>query len=589
MKILGFGQTHTATACLLVDDEVVACASEERFTRVKSTTAFPRRAIDYVLSETGLDPDDLDGVAHSFRHPLTGFGISNRRLSGGLASAVSGTREYTNRFLAVVPSLEPMFRSPYERLYQLALPRYEEFARRLFASRIGVDESRMRAVDHHEAHAYAAYGGFYLTQATFDVPALVFTLDAEGDNKCATVSVGRAGELTLQAATPGGRSIGVLYGSVTELLGMSMNEHEYKVMGLAPYAPDGPAAEVEELLSTLIWVDGLTFKCRISSGAFKFILPRLLKGRRFDAIAGGVQRLLERRVAEWVRNAVQTFGIRSVVLSGGVFMNVKANKTLLELPEIESLTVCPSAADESTPIGAAWAVSRELRPDWRGGSRREREPGLYIGPSFAESAVEHALEESDAFRRYQVRRLERDREAAEIARLLQNGEIVARMAGRMEFGARALGNRSILADPSRTELVRTLNEQIKGRDFWMPFACTILAEESARYIVNPKSAPSPHMMIAFDTTEEGRRVLKAGIHPHDFTIRPQLLRAGDNERFHAIINSFFDLCGIAAVLNTSFNLHGEPIVCSPQDALATFARSGLRYLQLETWLISKRP
>lgn len=586
MTILGLGQTHNSTACLLVDGELVACASEERFTRVKNTTAFPRSAVDYVLAEAGVTPPELACVAHSYRHPIPGFAMANQRTATATTDTMKIARSAANRALARIPSLEPAFRRPFDIAYRALFPAYEQRFISRFASELGVEPSKVRAVDHHLCHAYAAYGGFFLTAETWDEPVLVFTLDAEGDGKCATISVAKEGQLAVKAVTLAGRSIGVLYGAVTEWLGMKLNEHEYKVMGLAPYAPREMAAEVEELLAPLIWVEGLTFRSSVPSGAFPFVLERLLRGRRFDAVAAGVQSLLEKRVVEWVRNAVARFAIDTVLLSGGVFMNVKANKAVAEMPEVAAVVVCPSASDESSPIGAAW--NAYLRGRDGASAAAVRASSLYLGPAFGEAEIRQAIDDVDGRDRFEISPLPPEQEADQIAALLHQGNIVARMAGRMEFGARALGNRSILADPSRTELVRTLNEQIKGRDFWMPFACTIVVERADDYIVNPKRISSPYMMLAFDTTTAGRRLLKAGIHPYDFTIRPQLLSREENPRYHEIIRAFERLTGIGAVLNTSFNLHGEPIVCSPADALRTFDDSGLRYLQLENWLVAKR-
>lgn len=170
---------------------------------------------------------------------------------------------------------------------------------------------------------------------------------------------------------------------------------------------------------------------------------------------------------------------------------------------------------------------------------------------------------------------------------LAEGKIVARFTGRMEMGARALGNRSILAHPGKIESIETINKMIKMRDFWMPFAATILYEDQQKYIRNPQNISSPFMAIAFDTTTEGKKALVAAVHPADKTTRPQILRKEDNPKYYEIIKTFKSLTGIGAVLNTSFNIHGEPMVCTPEDALLTLQRSGLQYLALENYLISK--
>ena len=283
---------------------------------------------------------------------------------------------------------------------------------------------------------------------------------------------------------------------------------------------------------------------------------------------------------EFARNALDATGAHSVVCGGGVFMNVKANMVLKDLPGVEHFAVCPSAADESTAIGAAYDGYERLT-----GKQLCPLDTIYLGPEYSEGEIEQAIDRLAVAERCRVERPDDiDRATAE---LLVEGEIVARFQGRMEFGARALGNRSILAHPSDPEIVPVINHQIKQRDFWMPFAPTILDEFQDRYIVNPGRIPSPHMMIAFETTPQAQSELRAAIHPFDKTARPQLLREADNPDYHRLIRIFQERTGIGAVLNTSFNLHGEPIVCSPDDAFETFFNSGLQHLAIGPYLVSK--
>jgi carbamoyltransferase len=259
---------------------------------------------------------------------------------------------------------------------------------------------------------------------------------------------------------------------------------------------------------------------------------------------------------------------------------------IADLPEVETLAICPSPGDDSTAIGAAyWGYEQECR---RQGVHFEPEPlkNLYLGREYSSCEIEKSIERfrsngptCDVERTDQI--------ARRIAELLAAGKIVARFAGRMEFGARALGNRSLLANPSDPRSVGVLNRQIKSRDFWMPFAGTILSERELDYLDNPKSLPAPYMVLTFTTTGRARVELQSAMHPADHTMRPQVLDEGTNPSYYAVIKHFEALTGIGGVLNTSFNLHGEPIVCSPQDALDTFSRSGLQYLALGDFLISK--
>jgi carbamoyltransferase len=246
---------------------------------------------------------------------------------------------------------------------------------------------------------------------------------------------------------------------------------------------------------------------------------------------------------------------------------------------VEEIFIFPSAGDESTAIGAAfWYYFQQT------GRQPQPIADLYFGPSF-DDEVENVLLEEETTGRYRIEKPERLPER--VADLLVRGKIVARCAGKMEWGARALGNRSILADPRNPDIVRIINEQIKQRDFWMPFTPSILEERAGDYLVNPKNIFAPYMILAFESTNLARKDLPAAMHPYDFTLRPQVVRQSWNLEYHQIIQEFENRTGVGGVLNTSFNIHGEPIVGTPADALDVFARSGLEYLVLGDCLLAK--
>ncbi|OGM56591.1 hypothetical protein A2955_02440 [Candidatus Woesebacteria bacterium RIFCSPLOWO2_01_FULL_37_19] len=256
----------------------------------------------------------------------------------------------------------------------------------------------------------------------------------------------------------------------------------------------------------------------------------------------------------------------------------------MELPGVKSLFIFPSCGDESTAIGAAYYVYQNAREYDNSLSRIESIEELYFGPEFTEKEISMELKKPK-YKKYKVRKVTAMEK--EIASLISNRKIVARFAGRMEWGARALGNRSILTHPQNLEGVRDINEQIKSRDFWMPFACSILSEKMDKYIINPKKVAGQYMILAYDTNKLGAEKLRAAIHQYDFSVRPQEVMKKYNPRYHKLISEFEKLTGTGAVLNTSFNLHGYPIVCSPEDALYVFENSGLEYLALENFLVSK--
>jgi len=309
-------------------------------------------------------------------------------------------------------------------------------------------------------------------------------------------------------------------------------------------------------------------------------LSRLIRRKRFDHVAAGAQLFIEQFLTKWVQNCIHGSGISRVALSGGVFMNVKANKRILELPEVEELFVFPSCGDETNAIGSAWLLY---------GQEFQEMPQplshLYLGLQHSANQIDAAIR--DFHFTHPVTIEEAPDIERRVAELLSNGKIVARYKGRCEFGARALGNRSILANAARPEAVRTINEMIKCRDFWMPFAPSVLAERSNDYFRKPKPMPAPHMIMTFDTREEKRTAIAAAVHPYDFTGRPQEVSENENPDYYHLLKHFEELTGEGIILNTSFNLHGEPVVCSPQDALRVFDLSGLEHLALGQILLTK--
>jgi carbamoyltransferase len=295
---------------------------------------------------------------------------------------------------------------------------------------------------------------------------------------------------------------------------------------------------------------------------------------------------VETFLTKWVRNAIAETGIRKIACSGGIFMNVKANKLLLELDEVADMFVFPSCGDETNAVGAAYWVHAQERQ--RKGQPVDIEPlsDLYWGKGYSNDEIEGAISE---YRFSHKVRVETPRDIEfRVAEALASGCVVARCSGRMEFGARALGNRSILANPADSNVVKIINEMIKQRDFWMPFAPSVNAERTRDYIRKPKDIPAPYMTFCFDSAPEKVSVFAAGVHPYDGTARPQEVTAEHNPRYHRLIQYFGELTGEEIILNTSFNLHGFPVVYTPQQALATLDNSGLQHLALGDFLISKK-
>jgi carbamoyltransferase len=299
---------------------------------------------------------------------------------------------------------------------------------------------------------------------------------------------------------------------------------------------------------------------------------------RFDYVFAGLQQFTEDFVSAWIKYWLQKTSRRKLRLSGGVFMNVKMNKVIGELSEVDDMYIFPSCGDETNAIGAAWAYFEDQ------GMAEKIEPlgPFYLGVAPTDPDFDRGADEA----RKAGYRVEQPGDLAEdVASLLASGEVVARVDGREEFGARALGNRSILADPSRRDVVPVINKAIKSRDFWMPFACSVLAEAKERYLNNPKNFDAPYMILTFDSLHTDEII--AGCHPEDRTVRPQIVQRDWNPGYHQILERFSQKTGRGALLNTSFNIHGEPIVSTPSAAVDVLNRSGLKHLILGKYLISK--
>jgi carbamoyltransferase len=451
--------------------------------------------------------------------------------------------------------------------------------------KLGFEEKKIVFVNHHLCHAASAYFGSPWRRDK----VLVLTLDGGGDRICSTVYIGKGYSLKLIAQTPDDASLGNIYSRVTFMMGFVPWEHEYKIMGLAPYAEESKGRRVYEKFKHYLDLDDknpLKFKRKIPEPT-ALIYRRLMKDlalERFDWIARGLQTFTEELILKWVRFAIQKTGIRKLALAGGVFMNVKVNKRIMELPEVEKLFVFPSCGDESNSIGAAfWVYVQKCKEHGNEPNIPPLGP-IYFGPPIDRESVELELENYRKKFKFSYTYYENIEKV--VGELLAEGEIVARAKGRMEFGARALGNRSILADPSDLNNVRKINMMIKKRDFWMPFAPTILKEREKDYIINPKNIPSPYMILSFDTTEKREEFIGA-VHQADYTARPQVLEKSWNEEYYEILKTFEKHTGIGVILNTSFNLHGYPIVYGAKEALWVMENSGLKYLALDNYLIEK--
>jgi len=449
----------------------------------------------------------------------------------------------------------------------------------------GFQQDQIHFIDHHLCHAASAY----FAGGSSNEKSLVLTNDGGGDGLCATVSVAKNGQITRLAEIVQADSFATLYGRTTFLMGMVPLEHEYKIMGMAPYGDAARARVIaDQILDHFEWPKQQRLLWKRKSGLpptyqWGTLLEKIFRFKRFDDISAALQMVAEEMALKWVQGCLQETGAKRLVLGGGLFMNVKLNKLILELPEVDDLYIMPSCSDESNSIGAAYMGAIE-----NGVSAKEIAPlkDLYLGAIYSDEDIRSAVADYPFICEVEIE--EPDQLEDRVATLLAEGMIVARYSGREEFGARALGNRSILSDPSCLENIVRINKMIKQRDFWMPFAGSMIESQADINLKNPKKHPSNYMIITFDSIED-RSAFRAATHPYDGTIRPQVVKKEWNPGYHEIIRLFEQKCGHSGgILNTSFNLHGFPIVSNPHDAIDVFHKSGLNCLALGPLILLKK-
>lgn len=566
MRILGVHDGHNASACLLVDGRIVHAVQEERLSRITNHNGFPVSAIEEILSQTGSDIGEIDYVSvsgHESPHSYTPDELPRQM-----------RHDSPIRWLAKLGGAD-------------AIQRSRQKSRRIAQIKaLGFPEEKIVFVEHHAAHAAAAYYG----SPFGGEKVLLLTNDGGGDGLCATVSIGCNGRIRRLVGIPEANSLGLAYACATCLMGMRPNEDEHKIMELAAYASTQGTEKSYRILTDSFRFekrDPMVFKARRNLRGKRLLsqLRDIRHSYRFDEVAGGLQRWAEEILQAWVRNCVQATGIRKLALSGGVFKNVRINKAISELAEVEGLFVFPSCGAETNAIGAAYRLYAQNCLQALSPIDTPPLGPIYWGREYSDYEVERSL-------------LRRDRSGyvcvscenieSEVAHLLARGEVVARVKGRMEFGTNSLGNRSILADASRPQTVQIIKGMVRNRDFWVPPGCSILKGREENYIVNPKEIPSPYMMISYGGAAKSDEI-RAALHPYDLTVTPHVVEREWNPDYHHLIERFEDLTGRGGIVNVSFKFDSHPVVASPDDTLEVWEKSGLEYMALGNFLISKRP
>ncbi|MBT6534783.1 MAG: hypothetical protein HOK98_01260 [Rhodospirillaceae bacterium] len=589
---MGIAESHASAACLMRDGEIIGLIQEERFTKRKNQAAFPRLAIaqmveDHlqgdsslidrvVLAENWMDPYHLALDRYS-EFNVSDHVTEQHRLwhphfyGDGIDIGNYWRDEYhAGRFLNQDHNHDLGFME--EQTWEEAARHFSDVERPAAVERHFGWTGPVATVDHHTCHAHYAYHGASLPQHLRN-DALVLTADAWGEGRNWSAWLPDADGRLSNVGSGQAHTVARLYKFITLILGMKPNEHEYKVMGLAPYARQSRYVEAAErvMFEALDFRDGEFVSDRPLRDSY-FDLRDRLEGHRFDCIAAGVQNWASAVTGAWARHWLRETGRSTLCLSGGLSMNIRMTGALLDLPEVAYLSVPASGGDESLCAGACFADSLEQ------GRAVTPMSHAYLGSPVDASDWTSRLAETEATAAdFGILDGVSDDELAD---LLAADLILARCAGPAEFGARALGNRSILANPARPEHVKTINDAIKNRDFWMPFTPSIQKEHANSILDNPKGIDSPFMTIGFASLPAALTAIPGALHFADHSARPQFVDRQTNPDYWNLIEAFRQRTGVPALLNTSLNLHGEPMNYSAADAARTVALSELDFLIL---------
>ncbi len=600
MNVIGISPLDKdATVSVVADGQVVFAAGEERFIRNKLQSGFPAQALQTALDTTGLHLDDIDTIAYPFFdweredrlftqniRDEQAFLASARRTSAPVRTALAAVPERHETVAGLETPNEKMRKSVAKTALYQFIGREGLLSRRAaswlswqwcYSSRRSHQSwqqelethlqqrgglAKLKRYDHHLAHTANAYFA-----SGFD-RALVVTLDGYGSGLAGSVSVGEGGRIRRLHTLDYPHSLGTFYESVTSALGFKPGRHEGKIVGLAAYGE--PQVLLDLVLGRFHQEPG-TFRMRESNNVY---FPRYLAAHfpKVD-VAAAYQHVLEVVATNYIRHYVERTGTDTVALSGGVAANVKMNQRIFEIPGVRRIFVYPNMGDGGTGTGAAFLAARQ---DLKAG---EAYRTVYFGPAYGEAEIAAALQaEGLPFER--IEPIE-----PVIAKLIHQGHVVARFNGRMEYGPRALGNRSILYRATEPEVNPWLNQRL-GRTEFMPFAPATLFEARHRCYdhIDGAEVAAQFMTITFDCTEFMKRHCPAAVHI-DGTARPQLVRPETNPSFYRILQNYHQLSGLPSLINTRFNMHEEPIVNTPEDAVRAFLQGHLDYLAIGNFLV----
>jgi len=551
MKILGIQDSHDSGIALIEDSKVVFAINEERLNRIKLCRGFPRNSIEMLLDKY-VKAEEIDKIIIGSKY----IDFEGEELDNFNRKSISSFSSFAGPFLKT-----GLWTSIHKIIFKVMFRKREKEIKKILG-KYGF-KCYVEFVDHHLAHASSAYytGG--------KNNALVITSDAAGDALSGSVYIGNNGKLKKIKEINSYNSLGKLYSYVTEICGFKACRHEGKITGLAAY---GRPEYIDVFNNMVCYKKGgfVNLSNTKHERSKEKILKEIGKDYNRENLAASVQQHLENEMIKFMKYWLKKTGMRNVVLAGGVFANVKLNQRILELDNVDSIYIHPNMGDGGLALGAAYYAN---------GKSPIIIDDIYFGPEYSEEEIENALKESKVkYKKYGG--VER-----EIAKLINEGKVIARFNGRMEYGPRALGNRSILYHAKDKTVNDWLNKRL-GRTEWMPFAPVTLEEYKDKNYLDTKGGEhaAKFMTITFDCSKEMGEKCPAVVHV-DNTARPQLINEKTNKSYYNIVKEYYKLTNIPTIVNTSFNMHEEPIVCSPKDAIRSFKKGHLDVLAIGNFIV----
>ena len=594
-KVLAISFGHESNACLMINGKLISYAAEERFNKKKAFTGYPKNAINFCLKFANINPKELDTIVFVSKKTTIEHNIVKRNSSFSMKDFIREQEDYWYPKIyqkknidyldtfkdKIIPNEDFDFRKYLKLRKKKKINSIEFFKQiRIFTvqKHLNISPEKIVNIDHEKGHQYYA---LYASPEKFRKKSLILTNEGMGDRSNLTVSVVKNSVLKEVFVSKKNR-LGTLYKMITLLLGMKMAQHEYKVMGLAPYASKYEIEKAyEAAFKNLFKTKNLGIFLKRKPKDFYFSFKEKLQHCRFDGIAGALQKTVEETLVQWIKNCIKKTKINSIVIAGGVAQNIKSAIPISDIKELKHFYINPSSGDSTLSVGGCYYIS-SLRKN----INLKKLENIYLGPSYSNELIFEKVKKF--LKKNKNFKLIKRANNKKIVKLLKNGKVLGRFYGRMEMGQRSLGNRSILADPRKSETIKLINQKIKMRDFWMPFTPSILSEFKDKYLINKKKLYCPYMTMAFRTTKIFQKIAPATLHPADQTTRPQILERKHNPKYYDLIKEFGKKTGVYSLLNTSLNIHGYPMVCSPEDAFFTLKNSNLDGLIVNDYLLLRK-